>query len=295
MKKSIVGILVIIGVIFAKGVLSQSISDYLILQNIGQYSLDKPEKDLPGEPPSGGPRFFNSAGELAGAGHFVDHIDKTYEVMYLGCDAYASPTVKVTQHTGGDSDKWLLHEMETGYRDSDTARLGLLHKGTYIEKINNNIVMRLEIAGGSYSWLSNNNIVVSIEYSDPNFTKPEPKEIINAYLAKLPSAIPSTFKLNKDHEVTWLKDEMERRLWLCDKWFMQLQLRKADEKEVYRESFRSMNIFLDYREKYFGIAAKAEKIMLAGYFETNNGTGIKAKLKEYKDWWTANKEKSINL
>ena len=88
---------------------------------------------------------------------------------------------------------------------------------------------------------------------------------------------------------------MDRRLWLCDKWFMQLQLRKVEEKQVYQESVKSMNIFLDYREKYFGIKAADEKNLLAGYLNTNNGTGIKAKLKEYKDWWVVNKDKSINL
>jgi len=101
--------------------------------------------------------------------------------------------------------------------------------------------------------------------------------------------------MDSAHDVQWIKDEMDRRLWLCDKWFMQLQLRKVDEKQVYQESVKSMNIFLDYREKYYGMKAADEKNLLAGYLNTNNGTGIKAKLKEYKDWWVVNKDKAINL
>ena len=88
---------------------------------------------------------------------------------------------------------------------------------------------------------------------------------------------------------------MERRLWLCDKWFNQLQLKKAEEKDVYREAVKSMTIFLDYREKYFGIKAADEKKLLSGYWNKNDGTNIKMKLAEYKNWWDQNKAKSISL
>jgi hypothetical protein len=56
-----------------------------------------------------------------------------------------------------------------------------------------------------------------------------------------------------------------------------------------------MNIFLNYREKYYGIQAMDDKDVLAGYLRANNGTAIKAKLAEYKNWWSVNKEKAINL
>jgi len=88
---------------------------------------------------------------------------------------------------------------------------------------------------------------------------------------------------------------MDRRLWLCDKWFMQLQLKKTEEKDVYHGCVKSMNIFLDYRAKYYGIKALDEKNLLSGYLNTNNGAGIKSNLTEYKNWWTVNKEKQINL
>jgi len=58
---------------------------------------------------------------------------------------------------------------------------------------------------------------------------------------------------------------------------------------------KSMNVFLDYREKYYGIKAVDEKSLLAGYLTANNGTAIKAKLTEYKNWWVVNKEKAISL
>ena len=129
-------------------------------------------------------------------------------------------------------------------------------------------------------------------------TKPEPLELVQAYLAKHPSTLATMTSADlrtTANKAAWIKDEMDRRLWLCDKWFMQLQLRKIEEKQVYQESVKSMNTFLDYREKYYGIKATDEKNLLAGYLAQNNGTGIKAKLTEYKNWWTVNKDKAINL
>lgn len=57
---------------------------------------------------------------------------------------------------------------------------------------------------------------------------------------------------------------MDRRLWLCDKWFSQAELLRTDQKKVQQEQVKSMNVFLDYRKKYFGLSAKDEKNLLPG-------------------------------
>ena len=170
----------------------------------------------------------------------------------------------------------------------------MLTDGAIIRKIGTNRFFWIGLGGGSFMWLSNN-VVVKVSYRSIQGGKPEPLEVVQAYLQKHPSTIPSTFVFDQAHHIQWIKDEMDRRLWLCDKWFMQLQLRKVEEKQVYQESVESMTVFLDYREKYYNLKAADEKNLLAGYLNTNNGTGIKAKLKEYKDWWTVNKGKAISL
>ncbi len=140
--------------------------------------------------------------------------------------------------------------------------------------------------------------MIMIEYHDSQLTKPEPIEVIQAYLTKHPSTLPAvTMKeLNSAaNKTTWIKDEMDRRLWLCDKWFYQLQLGKVQQADAFQAAVKSMTIFLDYREKYCGIKAADEKNLLASYLNANNGTGIKAKLDEYKKWRTVNKNKAINL
>lgn len=289
--KNIIKVLVIISLMFLPTLLYAVVGDYLILQNINSYRFITQSKDpltkkivqIPGYTTRKAPGF------LAGADHFdVDHDDITYETDYESDVADLGVEVQVTQHPGSDSDKWLLHEVEGNFRrNPEQDRF----KGV-IREINGKRIFTYS-RGAHYNWISNN-IVVDIRYTDLQKNKPEPLEVITAYLQKHPSTIPSLV-MDSAHDVQWIKEEMDRRLWLCDKWFMQLQFKKAEEKDVYRESVKSISIFLDYREKYYGIKAADEKNILASYLNTNNGTGIKAKLTEYKNWWTVNKEKSISL
>ncbi len=257
-------------------------ADYLIMQDINTYKMMG----------SGGGK---GSGIVIAASHFsIDHTDESYEAIYFHDTNEIGVTVQVTKHSGSDSDKRLLHEVEDSYRSDDPARLGFLSQGTIIKKRGNDRFFSIRLGGGSYMWVSNN-VVVSIDYTSLQGGKPEPIEVIQAYLQKFPSTIPASLVLDKAHDTTWIKDEMDRRLWLCDKWVMQLQLKKVEEKQTYQETVKSMNIFLDYREKYYGIKAADEKNLLAGYLNANNGTAIKAKLTEYKNWWSVNKDKAISL
>ncbi|MDH4164630.1 MAG: hypothetical protein OEW15_18360 [Nitrospirota bacterium] len=261
---------------------SATASDYLIVQDIGQYMFM-------------GKGGGHGSGVLAATGHFSkDHVDESYGGMYFNEPAEIGVNVEVTKHTDpADSIKWLLHEVDKGFRTS----LGIPGESYGPRVIDGHTIMDFGAGGREYRWLSGNK-VIRIEYTDLQMEKPEPIEVVKAYLAKHPSTLaPITLKQLRSTEniTTWIKDEMDRRLWLCDKWFMQLQLRKIEDKEVYQQAVKSMNIFLDYREKYYRTEAVDEKNLIAVYLDTNNGTGIKTKLKEYKEWWAVNKEKSITL
>jgi hypothetical protein len=276
MVKSYIIILFVVLLITPNHGISGSVGDYLIMQDI------KANKIMG----SGGGK---GSGIVTTADHFsIDHSDESFEAIYFNDASETGVQVQVTTHTGSDSDKWLLHEVEDGFKDNLGA--------TYISPnpLRNISGNNIFYTWGYYDWISNY-VVVSIKFTNMTSTKPEPLEVVQAYLQKFPSTIPPTIALDNAHKIQWIKDEMDRRLWLCDKWFMQLQLKKVEEKQVYQESVKSMNIFLDYREKYYGIKAADEKNLLAGYLNTNNGTGIKAKLKEYKDWWVVNKDKQISI
>ncbi len=288
-------IVFIICILVVPTLICAAISEYLILQNIDSYKfitqtknpVTKKIKQISGY------RTWNSAGIIAATGHFTaDHFDTTYETEYESDVSDLGVEVQVTQHAGADLDKWLLHEVEDGYRDPDVLE-AILTEGTVLRLIDGNRVFNW--GAGTYAWLSGNKIVIRIEYADLTGTKPEPLEVVKAYLQKFPSSITltDTDAKSKAHSETWIKDEMDRRLWLCDKWFEQLQLGKADQKTVLEEVVKSMNIFLDYREKYYGVKAADDKNLLDGYLTQNDEAKIKTKLQEYKTWWSANKTGSL--
>ncbi len=269
-----------------------SLNDCLITNDIGIYSGR-----------ARGTNMGAGSGIIGSAGHFnQDHVDNVCTASYSNVNQLRgrpaeeieqqliSVEVQVTKHSGSDSDKWLLHEVELSYQKSGT--LGAAYAAPNpLRDIGGNKILFM---WGYYAWVSNK-VVVSIKFTDLTGTKPEPLEVVQAYLQKFPSTIPPTVELDRSHKIQWIKDELDRRLWLCDKWFYQLQLGKVEQNKALQESVDDMNEFLDYREKYYGIKAANEKNLLAGYLNTNNGTGIKAKLKEYKDWWTSNKDKAISL
>ncbi len=279
MKKIIVLMMLLFPVIC----FSQETANYLIFNDIGEYKY-RPKRTT---------ETYGNSGVLISADHFdLDHNDITYGARYVHPVTILGVEVQVTRHTDPpDSLRWLLHELDLEFRNY----YGI--PGYYIKTINGNTVYVYGAGGRDYRWLSGNKVIL-IEYHDSQLTKPEPIEVIQAYLTKHPSTLPAvTMKeLNSAaNKTTWIKDEMDRRLWLCDKWFYQLQLGKVQQNQVFQEAIKSMNVFLDYREKYYGIKVAAEKNLLASYLNTNNGTGIKAKFTEYKNWWTANKSGSITL
>ncbi|MCX7635033.1 MAG: hypothetical protein N2Z74_04730 [Syntrophales bacterium] len=293
-------ILVIIYLMLFPFSIQAGVSDYLILEDIGPYRLFT---GVPGRVFSGPPTKYSqtsTGGVLDAAGHFSEN-DVSYECSYTEPGGrWPFVKVEVTQHAGGDSDRWLLHEVEDGYRDNDDSdgRLGLLSgAGVKIREIDGNKIFYWGLGGGSYSWVSRNNIVIEIKYVDLQRTKPEPLSVVKAYLNKHPSLITLTDSdlKSKAHNERWIKNEMERRLWLCEKWFLHLQMGKVPLDEALDSVVKSMVVFLDYREKYYGIKSKDEKVALATYLEKKDGTSIKNRLSTYKTWWGVNKGRSITL
>jgi len=258
--------------------LAQTPSDYLICQDIGGFKKY-------------GCACGSGAGILGPTGHFKeDHNDTSCDVTYHSMSLRMGINVQVTQHAGSDSDRWLLHEVERGFRFGDYEEDMTPSR---VRNIDGNKIFYTRLGGGTYRWISNN-VVISIQYTDLYQQKTEPLEVVQVYLTKFPSTIPA-ITVDQAHNEQWIKDEMDRRLWLCDKWFTAQQAGTVELTKTLREAVDHMNVFLDYREKYYGIEANDEKNLLWQYLQANNEAGIKAKLQEYKTWWAGNKDKAINL
>ncbi len=232
-------------------------------------------------------------GVLAPAGHFGgDHKDISCDAIYHSAAQKMTVKAEVTGHNyPSDANKWLTHEVDKEFR----TYYGVPDPGYIIKNIDGNTLYAFGSGGWDYRWISGNKVIM-VEYHDTSMAKPEPLEIVRAYLAKNPSTLSATSTpelRSATNEAKWIKDEMARRLWLCDKWFLYSAFNKAGEHQVPGEPVESMTIFLNYREKYFGLNAADEKNVLAGYLNSNNAAGIKAKLTEYKNWWAANKDKAL--
>lgn len=298
--KYLATILLLISISFSYAVAQgfTNLSDCLVTNDVGIFTYDSEYS-----------RLGNACGVVGGEDHFkLDHTDsicsgsysKNVDVSGLSkkerFKVMLNVNIEVTQHSGGDSDRWLLHEVEDNYRDDETETLGLLTDGAVMRKIDNKRILWLGIGGGTFRWVSNN-VVINVSYTDLQGTKPEPIEVVKAYLAKFPSTITMTDAELKAsaHNIQWIKDEMDRRLWLCDKWNAQSQAGSVTQADLIYNLVRSMNVFLKYRQKYYRVDATDEIKALDTYNRNNDIASIQTKLTEYKTWWSKHKNKSIRI
>jgi hypothetical protein len=271
----------LLAVIIAVNAYAQTAADYLITENIGRFV--KLSKNAKGS-------ATNHV--LAGIHFGLDHREPSYGFIYINDEYKMWVDVRVTHNVDSDSDRWLEHELDSAYR----GNYGIPDPSYNIRKIDGNTILAFGAGGWDYRWLSGTNII-QIEYNDEQMTKPEPVEIIKAYLDKYPSSLPNiTHKSIRSEESKskWIKEEMERRLWLCDKWFQHEKKRAVIEEVV-----KNMVVFLRYREKYFRnlavfkIKADDEIRLLENLQYQKNDIEIKKRLEDLKTWWQNNKSKSI--
>ena len=277
-------------------VYGQDAAEYIILQDIGQYQFITETSDfITGEPKTiPGYIKFKGPGLIAAAGHFYeDHQDITFETNYVKLGVM-SVSVQVTRHAGVDSDQWLLHEVEDSFRDPDYEQLGTHIYGSIVRNVNNQRVLWIGMGGGSFKWLSGYTTIF-ISYTDLDGTKPEPLEVVQAYLEKYPSTLPADFVFDAARDEQWIKDEMSRRLWLSEKWFAWQSGGNVEMVEALGEVVDHLEEFLDYRQRYFGMNADQEKMDLIAAKRVNGDVAIKAKLTQYKQWWDGHKGDSITL
>ena len=276
-------------------VYGQDAAEYIILQDIGQYQFITETSDfITGEPKTiPGYIKFKGPGLIAAAGHFYeDHQDITFETNYVKLGVM-SVSVQVTRHAGVDSDQWLLHEVEMDFREN----YGTPGDCYVMRQIDGNTIMADGIGGWFYRWVSNNT-VINIQYNDSQMTKPEPLEVVRAYLAKYPSTLSlmTSADLREDaNRAKWIKDEMGRLLWLCDRWFIWQSGGNISIGDALEKVVKYLSYFLDYRQKCYSISSDEAKTELEAALRSGDNTLISARLNDYKQWWEGHKGDTITL
>ena len=260
----------------------QDISEYLIVNDIGGFRASK------------NPSEGQGPGILIATGHFYqDHQDITYETGYFNLTTRVGPDVQVTRHAGVDSDQWLLHEVEMDFREN----YGTPGDCYVMRQIDGNTIMADGIGGWFYRWVSNNT-VINIQYNDSQMTKPEPLEVVRAYLAKYPSTLSlmTSADLREDaNRAKWIKDEMGRLLWLCDRWFIWQSGGNISIGDALEKVVKYLSYFLDYRQKCYSISSDEAKTELEAALRSGDNTLISARLNDYKQWWEGHKGDTITL
>jgi len=261
---------------------AQDIAAHLITTDIDVY---RPSKN-----PSGG----LGPGVLALADHFFyDHHDVNYRISYFDLATKTGATVQVTEHSGGDSDRWLLHEAEMEFRNY----FGFPGDSYVIREIDGHRIIAAGIGGWAYRWLSGNH-VIHIEYTDLQMTKSEPLQIVEAYLAKYPSTLPpmTSERLRSSEDISeWVKNEMERTLWLCEKWFHKYESDGREAERAIREVQGFLETFLRYQEEFFPEEIEDLEMRLLEIYFAADIRGLRDLHSAYDRWWKESKDRCISL
>ena len=284
------------------------ISQYLILEDIGDYSWtgSQQKKGISGGPVRTYARLpeyilERSPGMLSEIEHFnLDHEDITFITKYETKGSIGKRSrgflgivnLQVTRHAGSDSDRWLRHEAEGRFKTEKYARQPIFgNMGGH-----NILVGAPEDREKIYCWVSDN-FVVNLQFRHVNSPDLEPEEVLKAYLAKFPSTIPPVGPVHQ-HDKEWREREMERRLWLGDKWLAWSRAEGVDFHLKYEYVIHNLYTFIDYRDMDLakglpGYLRKAfgpdEKRVLWEYLRDRNSSAIEKQLDIYKAWRVAHK------
>jgi hypothetical protein len=289
MRRSLISALLFL--LFEGVAYSQTADDYLILQDIGRYkSTIGREFVLMGKVYKGGPLVSRLGDEVSG--YYM-----AYETDYEGGEGYSAPTVQVRLHT---STQWLGHEVEGGYRTEKTMD-ATFSAPNPVREIDGQRIFQLKRR--AYSWVSGGNKVINITYTDLTGTKPEPIEIIQAYLAKYPSSITLTNEEAKSpsHTESWLRNEMERRVWLMEKWAGVGNADVLKQAEAMRTILTHVEVFAKYRQKYLGedplplIRAFFQAAGSGGVVTPDGWARLVEEVAKLRTWWDQNKGRPLSL
>jgi hypothetical protein len=157
--------------------------------------------------------------------------------------------------------------------------------------------MAAGVGGWCYRWLSGNH-VIHIEYTDLQMTKPEPLKIVEAYLARYPPTLPpmTSERLRSSEEISkWVKDEMERTLWLCEKWFHHYETDGEEAERTNRIVKGFLETFVRYQEEFFPENTEDLEKRLLDIFLAVDIRGLRDVHSIYVQWWEDNKNRCISL
>ncbi len=248
------------------------VNDYLILQDIGDYKLRTYRNISFTENKRINNNYILKIGvEPFEGGHYIpDHKDIAYITEYSRERIKRQPSddsrskrlrficncgdvdINIVRHMGGESDKWLQHELVEEFIRGEDGKEKIL-----TTDINGNKVFTMTKCGFAlqdvtYGWL-HNNVIIKIKCDREIGYKTTPTEIISAYLKKFPSTIqPVDIK-------KWKRDRTEYELWLGKKWMKQIKNAEPLDDKILTIALKHIFLYLNFREEEYGKKAIDDK------------------------------------
>lgn len=178
----------------------------------------------------------------------------------------AEDTVRVEVREYADA-SWLAHNVEGQLRHTaGGGRLGELSETAVVADGGALCLNGVD----SRCWWVNGSRVVAVSGGAP-------QQVMSAYLKSLP---PTASAFTADD--AWAHDEMAR---LLDGARRRLELSaQSGERDQLPWINRELGTFLQYRDKYYGVAATDERLQLSKALQEQDDALLHSKLAEYQDW-----------
>lgn len=193
-----------------------------------------------------------------------------------GCD---NVEVSVIKHTGGESDKWLQHELAGNFiqQKGDIRDIQL-------ENIEGKkVFIKIKYGFGSedviYAWL-HDNAVFKIKSHREFDCACRPTEILTAYLKKFPPTVRSP------NIMKWQNHHVAYELWLSKKWLEQIKDAEPIDDKILKIALKHIFLYLKFREKEYGIKAVTDKKGLWKLYLVKDLTRINKFVVDTEQWLT---------
>lgn len=234
----------------------------------------------------------------------------------MGTDLADVPTrsvVRLTVQTLADP-RWVLHELEGAFRDPRRAGF---QKGTRIEDRGERrrIEQSLAFAEKTWrivAWPTGRGRVVSLTFSlkGPDRWSEMPTQLVDTYLARYPSTLPTSVEDTPEHHVAWIRDEMSRLPEYAQRDLghargMGQDPSPADWRDHARDLLQS---FAAMQSTFYGAGGGGEAFASAAEAsdrrsvegdgsldEAKQQAWLQARLEESKGWWAAHRNDPVRL
>lgn len=248
---------------------------------------------------------------LMGAFRLSDSADTLAATSYVDATAHIVVDVTVEKYA---QPQWLLHEFEGAWREESGDRFaaGVSLVDSAGRRRFEADVLTVDKTTRSIAWVTDEAEVVTLRFSlvGANRLGDIPGEVLDAYVALYPSALPESVVDTPEHHRDWIRAEMDRILEYARRYFGYSETAPGPTPpEFFREIVLGFLLrFEGFRERFFGTGSQsALEASFGTQRERNlkpNGVAVnvqkeleflQTRLTEFETWWQTHRNDPVRL